>query len=952
MIKDNSERIAAREARKQDRFARKEDRLAFRDEKKETRAIGKAAGYNGIERLGMRMATKAIGNPEGIVGKAVDFAAKALPQAGQALVKAVSEGGGTLNELNSAGADAVKLTDIEKKDSEILTNTVVKADEELDKSLNKPQDRQSVTDEAYAKAWEEYKKNNPEPTEGSSLTQWGDAGNKAAGDAWDAAAKAFDEVSTGGAANTQIEEKNITDGVIAEGDVNIPQAEKIAETPLPGSRDAYTEWSANYDRRAAAAKVHELGRLKIWDEANPVNPNWDEAQKKQYNIKRANEATTASGEGYSMFEAGKVSPYAAAQPDANVSTLPGGGGTVSNVMNAGGKKTTFDEGMTIYDAKKDIARLALNSPEEISNLALENLNVQDYYPNVNKDIAVGTYSGKYLGTSTIYAAPGAIIPLGLYNERKKALAKAATEKQAAVDKLLATPETSAQYQVQYNEAFFKGLEPFLTNAKDLNSLSSDPEFLKYMANMQGKAREITQSVTFATDMVKAATDDTKYVPKEMQQTSQDVLYNQINNLDAILAGDVNANKAFKDAQVYINMRPQVDALAKDLLNPERMGQSPINLKTGGEFDTETWNKDRSAFFQKVRGGIGYEEYASGIRKYFTGDYESLIDNLIASQPGSSPEQAEALKKYFAAQIQQQDILKYDNIKTDEIAAGRLALDRAKFDYKKEQNDIWGRINEQYTDAVDDKTKLSFNQEIAALNAKNLSSYARGKELERLTKYYGVGNVQYDPVTKSYKSFVAALPSQVGIETSPTDIARQKFLVTRTDVNGKPYSKYVLFGDIKNQTGEFSIGGVQYKSYGNTPKEKWTQAQKRTQSLFDNVKKGQEGGTYTRPIGTEVVKVFEGIDGKTHYLNADNIAQYNASTKKTVVAIPITASFIRVPVKTNAGAGEESEDKYTDVQIGQNLYGEHVNIGNSSGAAIMNINSGYAARAAGDIEYSE
>jgi len=804
MIKSNSERIAARWARQQDRFARKEDRLSVRDDKKEARAIGKAA--KAADNM-----VKVEGNPQGIVGKAVDFAAKTLPQAGQALVKAVSEGGGTLNELNSAGADALKLTDIEKKDSETLTNTVIKADEDLDKSLNPIASANQVAD-------------------------------------------------------AQVEEKNVTDGVVAEGDVNIPEAEKIAETPLPGS-----------------------------------------------------------------------------------------GGTASNVMNAGGNKTTFDAGMTVYDAKKDIARLALNGPDEISNLALENLNVQDYYPNVNKDIAVGTYSGKYLGSSTIYAAPGAIIPLGLYNERKKALAKAATEKQAAIDKLLATPETSAQYQAQYNEAFFKGLEPFLTNAKDLNSLSANPEFLKYMANMKGKAREITQSVTFATDMVKAATDDTKYVPKAMQQTSQDVLYNQINNLDAVLAGDANANAPFKDAQVYINMRPQVDALAKDLLNPERMGQSPINLKTGGEFDTETWNKDRAAFFQKVRGGIGYEEYASGIRKYFTGDYESLIDNLIASQPGSSPEQAEALKKYFAAQIQQQDILKYDNIKTDEIAAGRLALDKSKFAYTKEQNDIWGRINEQLTDAVDTKpggTGLSFNQEITALDAKRLSPYARGKELERLTKYYGVGNVQYDPITKSYKSFVAALPSQVGIETSPTDIARQKFLVTRKGANGEDVYRYVLFGDIKNQTGEFSIGGVQYKSYGNTPKEKWTSTQKRTQYLFNNITKGQEGGTYTRPIGTEVVKVFEGADGRTHYLNADNISQYNASTKKTVVAIPITATYIRVPVKTNAEEGEESEDKYTDVQIGHNLYGEHVNIGNSSGAAIMNINSGYAAKAAGDIEYSE
>jgi hypothetical protein len=802
MIKNNSERIAAREARKEDRFARKEDKLSFKDEKKNIRAIGKAAGMNGISRLGMRMATKAAdnmvkveGNPEGIVGKAVNFANKVLPQAGQALVKAVAEGGGTFDELISAGKDALKLTDIEKKDSETLVNTVVKADEDLDERMKWAGDQ----------------------------SEYGSPGNMEA------------------RANAQIEEKNITDGVVAEGDVNIPEAEKIAETPLPGS-----------------------------------------------------------------------------------------GGTASNVMNAGGKKTTFDAGMTVYDAKKDIAKLALNSPEEISNLALENLNVQDYYPNVNKDIAVGTYSGKYLGSSTIYAAPGAIIPLGLYNERKKALAKAATEKQAAVDKLLATPETSAQYQVQYNEAFFKGLEPFLTNAKDLNSLSSDPEFLKYMANMQGKAREITQSVAFASDMVKAATDDTKYVPKEMQQTAQDVLYNQINNLDAVLSGDANANSPFKDAQVYINMRPQVDALAKDLLNPDRMGQSPINLKTGGEFDTEAWNKDRSAFFNKVRSGIGYEEYASGIRKYFTGDYESLIDNLIASQPGSNEAQAESLKKYFAAQIQQQDILKYDNLQTDEIAAGQLALAKKKWDYKVEQDNFWGNLNQETTTAKNIQTGMSFNDEMANLSKKGLTGKALNAEIERLNKFYGVGQTTYDPVNKTWKSTVEALPAQVKMATTPTDPDGEQFLIKTWGANGE-YDAYVDFKDLPKYK-NFKMNGISYKAGGAN-----------YQALMKQIDQGGKSGVYKKSIGTEVMKGYVGENGKTYYLNDSNYESYNKSPNKITFAVPVTALFVKVPVEVNGPAGEESETEYTDQQIGGNSYGRYYDIAAKDAQQTMNNTTGYTTK---------
>jgi hypothetical protein len=801
MIKNNSERIAAREARKQDRFARKEDKLAFKDEKKNVRAIGKAAGMNGISRLGMRMATKAAdnmvkveGNPEGIVGKAVNFANKVLPQAGQALVKAVSEGGGTLNELYSAGKDALKLTDIEKKDSEILTNTVIKADEDLDETMKWAGDQ----------------------------SEYGSPGNIEA------------------RANAQIEEKNITDGVVAEGEVNIPEAEKIAETPLPGS-----------------------------------------------------------------------------------------GGTASNVMNAGGNKTTFDAGMTVYDAKKDIARLALNGPDEISNLALENLNVQDYYPNVNKDIAVGTYSGKYLGTSTIYAAPGAIIPLGLYNERKKALAKAAIEKQAAVDRLLAAPETSAQYQVQYNEAFFKGLEPFLTNVKDLNSLSANPEFLKYMANMKGKAREITQSVTFAKDMVDAAANDKNYVPKAMQQTARDVLHNQINNLDAILAGDVNANAPFKDAQVYINMRPQVDALAKDLLNPDRMGQSPINLKTGGEFDTEAWNKDRSAFFNRVRSGIGYEEYASGIVKFFTGDHIALIDNLIASQPGATAEQAEALQKYFAAQIQPQTILKYDTVNTDEVAMANLAFQRKKWETEREDANFWGQIHNFSTTDINPKTKKSFNQEVSELNKKNYTAAQKAAKFEEISMAYGVGPVYKDPATGSWVNYVAANASQVAKDATPADINTLTYFMKYKDDKGIEVERNVTMNEAAyiSRTRDFTVNGKTYKK-----------GKEDTKTFASNVQSAKTNGIYTKEIGTQIQRGY--YDGDKFFaLTSENSAKYEASNRKANLAIPILQPYTRTTTFVPGDKGTAVEATYEDKSVGGTVFGPAVDISEKGGQQVYNNMTG-------------
>lgn len=619
--------------------------------------------------------------------------------------------------------------------------------------------------------------------------------------------------------------------------------------------------------------------------------------------------------------------------------LPGSGIALANKMTEK-DAIAFDEGATVRSIQDRMAELASNAGDDASTMALEGLNIQDYYPNINKDIAVGTHTGRYSGTSTIFTAPGALIPLGLYNARKKALADAAKAKAALIDKIMTVPETSAQYQMQFNEAFFNGLNPFIKETDDINSLPSNISFRKYMANMEAKAKEISKSEAFAKAILEDAKGDSVYVPESMVKTAMDVMNNQIDNLDAVLAGDANAVAPFKDATAYVNLRPKVDTLAKDLLDPARMAQQPLSFKTGGKYDTEEWVSNRNQFIAQVNaGGIGAKEYVTGIRKFYSGEFEGMIDALVESE-GGSKEQGEALKDYFRAQIQEQVVLDYKTIKTDDVAMANLNFQKSK--WQAEQANFWGNINNFSTTEVNPKTGKSFNDEVSALSNSNLTTEQKKARIKDLSVIYGVGEVKYDPINKTWTNYVKPTPAQVSKNATPGDPNGLVYTVTiETIKNGKktyattnvPFTKLnTVVGDKK-----FSINGKWYN-----PKTKNGEGQ----IFLDNVNNAKQRGVYLKDAGTEIKKGFI-KNGTFHYLNEDNIDEYNNSQSKTVLAVPIYQTYTRTSSAVAGAKGDDYEAVEMDVPIGGTVYGMAENITNVQGQETMNGATGYTTKAAAE-----
>ena len=618
--------------------------------------------------------------------------------------------------------------------------------------------------------------------------------------------------------------------------------------------------------------------------------------------------------------------------------IPGDGRTLVSqdaMQTKPGERPTLTNAMTKENLYSKILEKNKDLYDQSSSIALEQLGVEDYYPNIRKDIAVGTYQGKYLGSATIFAAPGARAPLGLYDARKRALKSAAQAKQKQIDEILSVPETSPQYQALFAESFYGMLESDLERlGYDFDAFSRDPQALRNMARYEAKAKEITASVAFADGMLAAGAEDATYVADEIIKLSMDVKYAQINNLDAILAGDENAVAPFKKARIYKDLVPEVQKLAQVLLDPARVSQSPINLKTGGRFDSESWIKERDDFFVKVKSGIGWEEYATGINKYFDGDYKGMIENLVKGR-GGSDDQIEPMQKMFAAMIQNQTVLDYENVKNDQVALMNLRERQRQFDINIEnsQNNFWGNINGAFGDKPNNATGRTYNQELAEAE-KITDPTKKAAKLKEIAELYNPGSTTYiNPTTGSFISFVNASAKLAAEGATPKPLKSGN-----TDLRG-------IDIEYKDDEGKWNRMTLSPARIANSTKPIRVYGESNNLTKEQKTSFGQiEGTVYTKVIGSEIQKAFIDNKGTVTYLKSDgsNLAQYNAAKTKMTLARAIEKPYVREMI-TDVVNGTT----YVDKELPGRVMVLPVDVNNNVDQQILNEQYGYNPKAAAE-----
>jgi hypothetical protein len=653
------------------------------------------------------------------------------------------------------------------------------------------------------------------------------------------------------------------------------------------------------------------------------------------------------------FPEGEVDDSAYGQPkdqiQATEEIVPGSGQVISRIVSdesLQGQRPAYTQLATKNDVTNQLAQIYSAMSQDIPGAVVEKLGIQDYYPSAARDIAVGTFSGSRIGSQTIYSGTGGLLPMGLYDARKRAISEAAKSKQAELDKILSVPETTPQLMAAFNEYAVNTLyEDLARTGFNPSAYNKDLQSQRNKYRLQAVAKNMTYLTTRSKDLLAATIGkDGKpgaYMPEDMKQELTDFLTGSIENPEEYFSGKKNLSditnrvKSYSDASVWIDgMRPNWVAHPTEV---------PVNIKTGKELTEENvaeLNAAADGYLKAVEDGSrDTESYMTVIKKYIDVD-PSIVDDWMDGQGYSKDDPIrQTMRDYFEKSIPAASFT--SSIKTvanQNVARARLQLDRDKFNYQKESDkeSFWGTINANLNDAVNTRTGKTFNQELAALQASGL----KGEDLDNAIKNVW-NNYSFAAGTKLVKnkngSYVVQMPST---ETQSKSITSKDIYV-----NGKPVR----------------VMAVQYYD---KDKEQWIDANLTPQQIANSKKNirvaeskqmftdeqkaalGKSGSSiYTKVVGHQIQKGFYNDQGQFEPLTANNLARYNRSNRKATLQRTVEQPYSRGEQYDKTGA----KVNYVETILPGQVVGAWSRIDDPAGQQLLDEQAGYTTKQSAEAQ---
>ena len=349
-----------------------------------------------------------------------------------------------------------------------------------------------------------------------------------------------------------------------------------------------------------------------------------------------------------------------------------------------------------------------------------------------------------------------------------------------------------------------------------DSFLKDPTVRREYARRKGLAKELTHYSEWSKGLLKDASDEKKYVTKEMIDIAGQIQSAIANNSDDIVSGKQDLGPLFAKAQVYQNIVPQVDVMIKQTLTDSALGRAPINLRTGEAItDPAKFQADASAFVQKAKtGDMDRDDFITGYKKFFTGDYERAIRALVESGKYSE-EQYDAALNYFAGQMQEQFMLDHKLLSNESREraqdAERNRQWAAKFQLEKEQGKgYWDVVNESMN-FVDEKSGKPITQLIEGWKNQKLSASQIQNKMLETARNNGIRNAYINPYTKAVTISMRPSDKEADAFQSVNTPEAKLFIKERTwsnkskkwVYNQKPitYNEFLNIKDFKTKDGK-------------------------------------------------------------------------------------------------------------------------------------------------------
>lgn len=297
------------------------------------------------------------------------------------------------------------------------------------------------------------------------------------------------------------------------------------------------------------------------------------------------------------------------------------------------------------------------------NPATGPLSLTDYYPDVNNPVGVGSYSGSMIGSTTLFAPGGGLVPLGMMDARDKAIQDAAYSKAKEYDafrKMYQAPTTKlVNIQPNISNEYNKMIQGYIAEAKQKygsqwnKKLETDQNFLAKNKAFQDLAK-YGDSIVEA----KAKLDDAKK------------------------SGKYTVTPALKEAE-----RKLMSATDPNSTDFKKLGDYYRSFNMDLDFN-DVYNEtvDKLVMQKVASSGINKNdpEYLSTIEKtkesYTQDQKEAIVQSMMSQFPGSD---------YFTEDYIRKNVAQRTGAvrETENVTASQKREANSGADFKYEDNDI-------------------------------------------------------------------------------------------------------------------------------------------------------------------------------------------------------------------------------------------------------------------------
>jgi hypothetical protein len=404
-----------------------------------------------------------------------------------------------------------------------------------------------------------------------------------------------------------------------------------------------------------------------------------------------------------------------------------------------GKRPSFDQVTTIQDVQRGVLDQYRNQASQVPYAVVEKLGIQDYYPNAGRDIAVGTFSGSRIGSQTIYSGAGALLPVGLYDARKRSLVEAAKAVQKKKDEFLQVPDAPQQFNADFQQAAYSELYDIgAKHGWNMNAIMKDKEAMKRVYAIKNAAKDLAYTDEIVDNIFETLnTADGKtasYVPEDVLQAMIEYRQGKL-DVESILSGDSNVLELAGKIRNYANVTQWADKnLPEWKSDPASL---PLNLKTDKPITEQNLNELQSTY-EKAKISGDYSSYITATKEYFHLDPAVVnawvAQNMVGATEAQKAEVIKQANDYIFAQMPPASIKEsITNLKTDALGWARLAFDKQKD--KEEKETVMTR-------AINTANEAKLKDRISAINNDTSLNTPEKKRAALMKAYRDAGFTPY------------------------------------------------------------------------------------------------------------------------------------------------------------------------------------------------------------------